>query len=134
MLDVESSLCNITFRILGQRSRSVKNVFLVISRRRIVVESRVSKYSFQDRPVSKFIPPIDMRPARLCNPSDCSCYMCNSHYTTSVNYVLVFLFYLPSYCELVICNMFLHDILYLHVYSTVIISIFFSSYIYMYHH
>ena len=38
-------------------------------------------YNFQDLPGSKFAPPFenenlykwDMRPARLCNPSDCSC-------------------------------------------------------------
>ena len=40
MLDVESSLCNIRSKVKVVGHRKVKNVFLVISRRRIVAESR----------------------------------------------------------------------------------------------
>ena len=87
----------------GQGRRSPK-VFLIISRRRIVVESRDScknvgeinitfwsvTYDFQDRPgQSSDLHPIEneknrilnVRPARLCNPSDCSCFIRFDSYT-----------------------------------------------------
>ena len=72
-------------KVVGHRK--VKNVFLVISRRRIVVESRdwcqnlgeinikqllyltfwSVTYSFQDRPGSKFGPPVDNEKNRILN-------------------------------------------------------------------
>ena len=95
MLDVESSLCKIIFRIKGQSRRSPRGqerVFGHISetnscresgRCQNVGEININNfciwhfgltYSFQDSPGSKFGPPIYMGYAKLCNPSDCSCY------------------------------------------------------------
>ena len=116
MLDVVSSLCKIIFRILGQRSKSyVTKRSKTCFRRRIVVETRdwcqnvgeininnfciltfwSVTYSFQDRPGSKFGPPIENEKNRILNVQ--FIYMGHAACETlqSLGLLLILLFLIP---------------------------------------